>query len=954
MSSGAAAWTQATVDMAAYTVTKLRFKYTAAGGYTGDAGLDDIIISYNVPCTYAWTGPNGYTANTEDVTVTTNASNGTHDGTYTLTVNNGNCSSSDQVVATVSNVTVVTWVGGTSTDWTDATNWNYGVVPTADIDVIIPSGTNNVPTTPLSGNVYAKNLTLHSGASVIVRNTGASGTKLTVAEDITLNGTLSQTGDADILLDGAVNTFNVSGVATTTSGRFTIDGVYTLVGDLTITSLDIPLGSILKTNTHTLRTYNIRQLGKLMMTTGDLYVEGSVTTFNNPYFTEGTGTVHIGKTSSTWNSAVNQTVTSGIQFYNLKLYTSNGYTITMGTGLGDHTVNTVWFLNPNTAGGTITLGDHMIVNADVNMQTSDNSLILRLNYRLYRPSGTGTFTMGNEEDNQINIYYEHATLLAIDGFGSITFYGSVSNMGNSPVIPATYQTLEVNQAGATATMGADMIINGNVLISDGTLDAQSHTLTVKGNWTVAPGATFTAGTGKVTFEGSDVQTVTTKGQNFNDVEINNTNNPIAINVVDGMILGTSGVLKLTDGVIKTVGTAPFCKVVIKNNEPNAIVGSDGTPHNLSPSSYVWGNLKRHTKPSGYSGKQKYEFPIGIVPPGGGSQARYYRTRVDFTGLQGVSNITARFVVGEHPAYTSETEFANQEYGIPQTDSTDAFTLARMLGEGYWRIHPNQQPSSGAYDIVLFTGVFDGQGSSGKTAPVKTDTSNTNVASWAIAGNLASDNSSNRQNSHGKIKSYGLTSFSDFGVGDGGGAALPIELLNFTAVMNGDKVTLSWTTATEINNDYFTVERTLDGIDFEEVVEMPGAGNSFTPMTYISEDVNPLPGRSYYRLKQTDYDGQFEYSSMVEVDNNYISDMMLYEITVANKTKVVLKYHLTTNAIYYLYVYDIMGKVVKEDIVHSEEGTNTYELDVKSFPSGTYFISLQTQNEIYSERFVVRR
>ena len=89
-----------------------------------------------------------------------------------------------------------------------------------------------------------------------------------------------------------------------------------------------------------------------------------------------------------------------------------------------------------------------------------------------------------------------------------------------------------------------------------------------------------------------------------------------------------------------------------------------------------------------------------------------------------------------------------------------------------------------------------KGSSGKTAPVKTDTSNTNVTSWSIAGNLAADNSGNRQNSAGKIKSYGLTSFSDFGVGDGGGAALPIELLNFSAVMNGDKVTLSWTTATE--------------------------------------------------------------------------------------------------------------------------------------------------------------
>ena len=112
------------------------------------------------------------------------------------------------------------------------------------------------------------------------------------------------------------------------------------------------------------------------------------------------------------------------------------------------------------------------------------------------------------------------------------------------------------------------------------------------------------------------------------------------------------------------------------------------------------------------------------------------------------------------------------------------------------------------------------------------------------------------------------------------------------------------------------------------------------MTYISEDPTPLAGRSYYRLKQTDYDGQFEYSSMVEVENDYISDMNLYEIIVANNTKVVLNYHLTNHETYYLYVYDIMGKIVKEDMVYSEEGINKYELNVKSFPSGTYFISLQ--------------
>ena len=136
--------------------------------------------------------------------------------------------------------------------------------------------------------------------------------------------------------------------------------------------------------------------------------------------------------------------------------------------------------------------------------------------------------------------------------------------------------------------------------------------------------------------------------------------------------------------------------------------------------------------------------------------------------------------------------------------------------------------------------------------------------------------------------------------------------------------------------------------------MPGGGNSFSPVTYIAEDANPLPGTSYYRLKQTDYEGTFEYSSMVEINNDYISDMNLYEITVANNTKVVLKYQLSKEVRYDLYVYDITGKVVKHDIVYSEEGPNEYILNVKGFESGSYFITLQNQYEVYSDRFMVRR
>ena len=731
-SSGSTAWTQATIDLSSYTVTQLRFKYTAAGGYYGDAALDDIIITYNQPCVYTWTtdaanGTAGWSAtNTEDITVTNSATT-TYQGTYTLTVDNGICSSSGGVVVTVL-AGPPTWTGGSNTSWTDPTNWENNVLPTSTSDVVIGSG-SNVPA--VTTNVTINSLTIDNGSSLTIANMVVSGTKFTISKNLTVNGILSVTGDVPLELTGA---------------------------------------------------------GLLFGEYGDII---------------------CGPSSNTTNM-------------NLKI--SGLYNIASNVNLSD---------------------------------------------------------------------------------------------------------LEIT----------------------GTLKGQTFLLGVNGDWKIGQYGIFTAGTGKVKFNGSGIQTVTTKGQNFNDVEINNTNNPIAINVIDGIILGTSGVLKLTDGVIKTVGTAPFAKVVIKNPETNAIVGSDGTPHNLTPSSYVWGNLKRHTKPSGYSGKQKYEFPIGIVPPGGSSIARYYRARVDFTGLQGVSHITARFIVGNHPAYTSETDFANEEYEIPYTDSTAAFTLARMLGEGYWRINPNQQPISGSYDIVFFTGVFDGQGTSGKTAPVKTDTSNTTVNSWSVAGNLASDNSSNRQNSHGKIKSYGLTSFSDFGVGDGGGAALPIELLTFTVTMDVNRTIITWTTATEINNDLFTVERTLDGINFEEVLEMPGAGNSFEPLTYNGYDEYPLPGTSYYRLKQTDYDGQFEYSGMVELYNPYISNVDFYDIEkIGDNIKI--SYNLTKEATYKILVYDMMGKIINEEKLICNLGSNKHLIDISEYASGTYFVTLTNPYEVYSENIFI--
>ncbi len=110
----------------------------------------------------------------------------------------------------------------------------------------------------------------------------------------------------------------------------------------------------------------------------------------------------------------------------------------------------------------------------------------------------------------------------------------------------------------------------------------------------------------------------------------------------------------------------------------------------------------------------------------------------------------------------------------------------------------------------------------------------------------------------------VTAFSPWTL-SGNNSTLPVELLYFTASVEGEKVNLSWMTSSEINNDYFAIERTRDGISFETIAIIDGAGNSTQPLLYLETDTEPFGGISYYRLKQVDFNGAHSYSSIVAVE-----------------------------------------------------------------------------------------
>jgi hypothetical protein len=107
--------------------------------------------------------------------------------------------------------------------------------------------------------------------------------------------------------------------------------------------------------------------------------------------------------------------------------------------------------------------------------------------------------------------------------------------------------------------------------------------------------------------------------------------------------------------------------------------------------------------------------------------------------------------------------------------------------------------------------------------------------------------------------------------------LPIELILFNGSSEGNYNHITWSTASESNNDYFTVEKTIDGKSFTVVGIVGGAGNSTVRNDYTLDDNNISQVINYYRLKQTDYDGLFKYSELISINNLKLSGKVLIKV-----------------------------------------------------------------------------
>lgn len=187
-------------------------------------------------------------------------------------------------------------------------------------------------------------------------------------------------------------------------------------------------------------------------------------------------------------------------------------------------------------------------------------------------------------------------------------------------------------------------------------------------------------------------------------------------------------------------------------------------------------------------------------------------------------------------------------------------------------------------------------------------------------------------------------------------SLPVTLAYFEAKKSENDgkygVILNWRTMSEINNDYFTVEHSADGFHFEEVFQMKAAGNGTSNdiNNYVGVHENPNNGINYYRLKQTDYDGVFEYFDIKVVDFSNFNNITIFPNPV--KTNLAIQFSSNhNNSEYIVKIYDNRGKLIYNKNSIANKGINETQIKTKDFSNGLYILLIENDNHVHKVTFV---
>ena len=183
-------------------------------------------------------------------------------------------------------------------------------------------------------------------------------------------------------------------------------------------------------------------------------------------------------------------------------------------------------------------------------------------------------------------------------------------------------------------------------------------------------------------------------------------------------------------------------------------------------------------------------------------------------------------------------------------------------------------------------------------------------------------------------------------------ALPVELISFRGNLQDENTLLSWETASELNNSGFEIERSLEGEKWEMIGFVSGNLTTNNINSYHFRDMSPASGINYYRLKQIDLNGAFEYSNTIvlEVENKNQHEILVYPSPASEQINI--HSSIFTAQKTNLKIVNSVGQIILEELIPANEDRIIKTIDISKYEKGIYFVIVSNGRKYFSSNFIV--